>query len=345
MTRTRGRKSARGGRLLLAGILRCARCGHMLHVAYARRHDGRYECREMHKVRAAPRCIGFTARRIDRAVRDLILAVVQGEALDAALDAAVMVQERTQQQRQTVVIELEQARYQALLAQRRYESVDPQQRLVTAELEARWNVTIERVADLEQKLEASRAISEQSTRVDRQRRNGLAQDLRVVWQTTDAMAFKQRIARILIEEIVADIDDDKAEIVLLVHWVGGRHSELRIARTRVGEHGNATSKDADALVQSMAGQCPDGQIAGTLNRLGLRTGVGNTWTSGRVLPVRKRLRLVDYDPAKSKPMLTRSTQRQVVVDGRERFDAWPVVKHASMRGGGRVDDARLLVPP
>lgn len=304
MTETRGRKSARGGHLLLAGLLRCARCGHMLHVAYARHHDGRYECRQMNKARAAPRCIGFTARRIDQAVRDLILKVVQGEALDAALEAAVMIQERAEQQRQAVVLELEQARYDALLAQRRYESVDPQQRLVAAELEARWNVALGRVVEIAQKLEANSAVSKESTRVDRQRLSGLAQDLGVVWQTTDAMALKQRIVRILIEEIVADIDDDKAEVVLLVHWVGGRHAELRIARTRVGEHGNATGKDADALVQSMAGQWADAEIAGTLNRLGLRTGVGNTWNAERVLSVRKRLRLVGHDPAQSKPMLT-----------------------------------------
>jgi DNA invertase Pin-like site-specific DNA recombinase len=304
MTQTRGRKSARGGHLLLAGLLRCARCGHMLHVAYARHHDGRYECRQMNKARAAPRCIGFTARRIDQAVRDLILTVVQGEAIDAAVEAAVMVQERTEQQRQAVVLELEQARYEALLAQRRYESVDPQQRLVAAELEVRWNAALERVVVIEQKLEASHAVSEPCARIDRQRLSGLAQDLGVVWQTTDAMALKQRIARILIEEIVADLDDDKREVVLLVHWVGGRHSELRIARPRVGEHGNATSKDADALVRSMAGQWADAEIAGTLNRLGLRTGVGNTWTAERVLSVRKRLRLVGYDPAQSQPMLT-----------------------------------------
>jgi DNA invertase Pin-like site-specific DNA recombinase len=304
LTSTRGRKSARGGRLLLAGLLRCARCGHMLHVAYARHHDGRYECRQMHKARAAPRCIGFTARRIDRAVRDLILTAVQGEAVDAALQAADMEQERAEQQQRAVALELEQARYEAHLAQRRYDSVDPEQRLVAAELEARWNVALERVAELKHKLEAGHAVSLRSSTVDRELLGALAQDLEAVWQSTEATALKQRIARILIEEIVADTDDDKGQIVLVVHWVGGRHTELRITRTRVGEHGNATSKDADELVRTMAGQWPDAEIAATLNRLGLRTGVGNTWTAERVLSVRKRLRLVDYDPAKAKPMLT-----------------------------------------
>ena len=126
----------------------------------------------------------------------------------------------------------------------------------------------------------------------------------VVWDSTDAVALKQRIVRVLIQEIVADIDQDRHEVVLLIHWVGGRHSEVRVTRPRQGQHGNATSKQADDIVTCMAGQWPDAQIAGTLNRLGLRTGVGNTWTAERVLAVRKRLRLVNFDPAKAKPMLS-----------------------------------------
>jgi hypothetical protein len=125
-----------------------------------------------------------------------------------------------------------------------------------------------------------------------------------VWEMTDAMQLKQRIVRLLIQEIVVDIDEDKAQVVLMIHWVGGRHSELRLHRPRQGEHDNATRQDADLLVRRMAGQWPDGEIAGTLNRLGLRTGVGNTWTASRVLSVRKRLRLVDFDPAKAPQMLT-----------------------------------------
>lgn len=304
MTGTRARKSARGGRCLLAGLLRCARCGHMLHVAYGRGHEGRYECRQMNKARAAPRCIAFTARRIDEGIRAAVINAVQGQALQAAIEAAAMMGEQVEQQRSAVALELEQARYEAQLARRRYESVDPQQRLVAAELEARWNATLQRVKELEQRLEATTAASTIAKPVDRRTLESLAQDLEMVWDTTDAMPLKQRIVRLLMQEIVADIDTDKAEIVLLIHWVGGRHTELRVARTRVGEHGNATSQDADAIVRSMAGQWSDADLAATLNRLGLRTGVGNTWTTSRVLSVRKRLGLVDFDPALVKPMLT-----------------------------------------
>ena len=152
MTATTARKSARGGRCLLAGLLRCARCGHMLHVAYARHHDGRYECRQMYKVHAAPRCIGFTARRIDAAIRDQIIDVVRGPALEAAVDAVARLEQRSAQEHQALKLELEQARYEAQLAERRYEAVDPEQRLVAVELEARWNAALQRVGVLEQRL-------------------------------------------------------------------------------------------------------------------------------------------------------------------------------------------------
>lgn len=305
MTKTNGHKSARGGRLLLAGLLRCARCGHMLHVVYERRGGGgRYQCRQLNKARAAPRCISFAARRVDSAVEDVLLQSVQGKALDAAVQSAGLVAQREQQQHQAVQLELEQARYEAQLAQRRYESVDPDQRLVAAELEKRWNTALERVKQLEDKLAVQAAPSQRQHVVERERLESLAQDLQAVWELTDAMALKQRIVRTLMQEIVVDIDDDERRVVLLVHWVGGRHTRLCVARRRVGEHGNATSHDADSVVRTMAGQWPDSDIAATLNRLGLRTGVGNTWTAARVLSVRKRLRLVDFDPSKAKPRLT-----------------------------------------
>ncbi|MFN2184004.1 MAG: recombinase family protein [Anaerolineae bacterium] len=304
MTRTRGRKSARGGKLLLAGLLRCRRCGHMLHVSYGRNHDGRYECRQMNKATAAPRCIGFVARRIDAAVREQVLTAVQGPALKAAVEAIATAAQHDARERHAVELELQQARYEAGLAQRRYEAVDPAQRLVAAELEARWNAALETVVTQEHRLAKMEERSREAPSVKPALLTSLAQDMAAVWDSTDAMALKQRIVRVLVQEIVADVDEAQHEVVLLIHWVGGRHSEIRVNRPRTGQHGNATSKQADDIVRCMAGQWPDAQIAGTLNRLGLRTGVGNTWTAARVLSVRKRLRLVDFDPAKAKPMLT-----------------------------------------
>jgi excisionase family DNA binding protein len=110
------------------------------------------------------------------------------------------------------------------------------------------------------------------------------------------MRLKQRITRILIREIVADVDENNQEIVLLIHWAGGRHSELRLKKSETGKHRHCTNLDAIEVIRKMAGKFPDEQIAATLNRLRLRTGADNTWNESRVYSVRHRLQLPTFDP-------------------------------------------------
>jgi len=305
MKGTMARKAGRGGRCLLAGLLRCARCGRMLHVVYGRGGYARYECREANRAQGAPRCIGFSARRPDETVSAAILTVVQGSALAAAIEAGDLAEQQHHDQHRALALELEQATYQATLAARRYEAVDPDNRLVAAELEARWNGALQRVAALEGRLNEQRSVARRSGPVDRDALESLATDLHRVWDAPSSeMRVKQRIARVLIHEIIANADDDTREIVLVIHWAGGRHAEVRMARPRAGEHRHRTGPDAEGVVRRMAGGWPDHEIAASLNRLRLRTGAGNTWTASRVLSLRKRLRLAEYDEAQATPMLT-----------------------------------------
>ena len=305
MTGTTSRKAGRGGRSLLAGLLRCARCGRMLHVVYGRGDYARYECRAANRAEAAPRCIGFSARRPDETISAEILTVVQGSALAAAIEAGDLAEQHQHDQHRALALELEQAQYQATLAARRYEAVDPDNRLVAAELEARWNDALQRVAEIEGRRKAREHSTAGSGHVDRETLESLATDLPKVWDAPSSdMRLKQRIARLLIHEIIANADDATREIVLVIHWVGGRHCEVRIARPKAGEHRHRASQNAEGVVQRMAGAWADHDIAASLNRLRLRTGNGNTWTASRVSSLRKRLRLVDYDEAHAKPMLT-----------------------------------------
>jgi hypothetical protein len=305
MKGTTARKAGRGGRCLLAGLLRCGRCGRMLYVVYERGGYARYQCRQANRAQAAPRCIGFSARRPDETVSAAILTVVQGRALQAAIEAGDLAEQHDADQHRALALELEQAHYQAALAARRYEAVDPDNRLVAAELEARWNSALERVAELQGQQQAQVRGTPSFVRVDRGTLESLATDLRTVWEAPSReMRVKQRIARLLIQEIIADADDPAREIVLVIHWVGGRHSEVRISRPKPGEHRHRTGPDAEGVVRRMAGAWPDHEIAASLNRLRLRTGAGNTWTSSRVFSLRKRLGLVDSDEARATSMLT-----------------------------------------
>ena len=96
-----------------------------------------------------------------------ILTVAQGQALQAAIEAGDLAEQHDDDQHRALALELEQAHYQAALAARRYEAVDPDNRLVAAELEARWNGALERVAELEGRLQAQGTAAARSVPVDR----------------------------------------------------------------------------------------------------------------------------------------------------------------------------------
>jgi hypothetical protein len=103
----------------------------------------------------------------------------------------------------------------------------------------------------------------------------LASDLETAWNAaTTAMSAKQRLVRTLIQEIVVDVVDETREVILVVHWRGGHHSELRVKKPSPGEHTKSASPEADAIICDMATRYSDEHIAAMLNRMRLTTGQG-----------------------------------------------------------------------
>jgi excisionase family DNA binding protein len=301
-------KAGRGGRSLLAGLLRCRRCGRMLHVAYSgnKGEVPRYHCRGAQINHGEDWCISFGGLRPDRAVAAEVLKAVEGNAVEAAVEAATRIAEQRHRQRQALSLEWEQTQYEARLAARRYEAVDPDNRLVAAELESRWNAALRKVGEAEGRLRQIEASSREASRIPgKETLISLAQDLPAVWNAaaTD-MRLKQRIVRILVREIVADVDESAGEIVLLIHWTGGRHSEVRVRKNLTGRHSRCTSLEAIEVIRQMAGRFSDEQIASTLNRLGLKTGSGNNWIELRVRTARSYHAFPAWDPKLREKMLT-----------------------------------------
>jgi DNA invertase Pin-like site-specific DNA recombinase len=210
MKKNCARKSARGGRALLTGLMRCGRCGRMMRVFYgmAKGNAHRYQCRGDDAHVGAGLCIGIGGVRIDRAVAWQILEAVS----DRAVEAAIFTSDQVERSRKEVVVaverDLEGARYDASLASRRYELVDPAKRHVARELEARWNEALEHVAGLERRIEELSAMSATRPKIDRARLLQLARDLPAVWNasSTDTRT-KQRLIHILVQEIVCELDD------------------------------------------------------------------------------------------------------------------------------------------
>jgi len=286
------------GDALLAGLIRCRRCGRKMMVRYtgAQHQIPRYSCTRGWADNGEPRCIAFGGLRVDDAIEEALLGVVGPGAVAASMAAAEQATLRRDQAREALDRDLEAARYAADRAFRQYDAADPANRLVAGELEARWNQALARVAEVERRIMAHQAASP-APAIDAAALALLGANLKIVWAapTTDAR-LKKRIVRTLIHEVVADIDDAASEIVVVVHWSGGVHSEIRLPKRRRGQR-NSTPADVVAAVRALALIASDDLIAGLLNRNGIKTGNGNRWTRERVTSLRSHHRIPVFQSA------------------------------------------------
>jgi len=281
-----GVKSARGGRALLPGLLLCGTCGTRLVVAYSGHYSSPiYRCDRPHQMLGRRRCLTFGAKRVDVAVGREMLRAVEPIAVEAALHAEHQYGEQQGEQRRMLELELQQARYEASLAERRYAACDPDNRLIAAQLEKSWEATLQRVQDFEARLAACERAQAAVPTPDF---TGIAADLEAAWNASGVtMRARQQLARTLISEIIVRYEASSGEIVLIIHWRGGQHSELRVRKPKSGEHACRTSEEAVAVIRSMATRWSDENVAATLNRMGLPTGQGKTWTAHRVGSLRR----------------------------------------------------------
>ena len=208
------------GDALLAGLVRCRRCGRKLTVRYTgtRHNILRYSCWRGLLDDGEPRCIAFEGLRVDDAIEEALLQVVEPGAIAADVEAEAQAASQRDQVGEALMRDLEAARYSADRAFRQYDTADPQNRLVAAELELRWNRALARVGEIETRIAAHDASAPEPSPLSPTNVTALGADLLAIWATptTDARLKK----RIVIHEVVADIDDKASEIVLLIHWIG-----------------------------------------------------------------------------------------------------------------------------
>jgi excisionase family DNA binding protein len=276
--------SVRNGGGLLVGLLRCGHCGRKLKVQHnGLRGVARYVCNDADVNHATRRkCIAFGNMRIDAAVSAEVLRVISPLALEAAFQA-IADRERAEAERlRQSGFALEQARYEAARARRQYDAVDPDNRLVAGELERRWNERLAVVARLEDEIRSVR--EEQPADLSDDERAALfalADDLPRLWNHPAASTeTRKRILRAVLNEIVVTVEPDRLR--LMVHWQGGDHTRLEVVKNRTGQHRWKTDTATEELIRELARLLPDQSIASVLNRLGMRSAKGHTWTQVRV---------------------------------------------------------------
>jgi excisionase family DNA binding protein len=227
-------------------------------------------------------CSVVSHKRIDAAVSAEVLRAISPLALEAALQViADREQVSTERLRQSELA-LQQARYEVTHARRQYDAVDPDNRLVAGELERRWNECLATVARLEEQLQTLRNEQPSALRDDeRTTLLALADDLPAVWNHPAASAeTRKRILRTVLKEIIVTPEAGRLRVVL--HWQGGDHTRLEVLKNRSGQNCFKTDVATEQLVRELARLVPDHSIAPVLNRLGIRSAKGQTWTQLRV---------------------------------------------------------------
>jgi len=274
--------AVRNGSGLLVGLLRCGRCGRKFKVLHHSRRDARYVCASHVDPSSEKGCSAFSNTRIDAAVSAEVLRAISPLALEAALQVISGRKQAGSERLRQSELALDQARYEAAHARRQYDAVDPDNRLVAGELERRWNNCLAAVARLEDQIRS--LCSEQPSALgddERMALMALAGDLPALWNDAAAsIETRKRIVRAVLKEIIVTVETGRLHLVL--HWQGGDHTRLEVLKNRSGQNRYKTDVATEQLVRELARLLPDHSIAPVLNRLGIRSARGQTWTQLRV---------------------------------------------------------------
>lgn len=288
--------SAREGLALLQGLLLCGHCGHAITVRY-RSNGGicpTYQCNLLRREGLATKsCLVFRSDLLDGVIAEEVLKALKPAELDLALAALHELESRDQSILRQWQMRLERAEYEAALAERRYQEVDPANRLVAGTLERRWNDALVHLEDLKkeaaefQRQEAHVATPEQKAKV-----MALARDLPRLWHApTTRSKERKRMLRLLIKDITVEKPADQKRLLVHIRWQGGACSDVSVQLPlNIADRVRYPSAVVDK-VRELARHLPDNEIADKLNREGQVSAKGLPYTSKIIQWIRCRYRI------------------------------------------------------
>jgi DNA invertase Pin-like site-specific DNA recombinase len=287
---------AREGLALLQGLLLCGTCGHALTVRYTG-NGGIYPCYLCNRLRregtANKDCMSFRCELLDAAIAEEVLQALQPAEIELALAALQELESRDRTMSHQWQMRLERAAYEAALAERRYQEVDPSQRLVAGTLERRWNDALLQLEDLKKQAaeflcqEARVATSEQKAKV-----LALARDLPRLWHAPTTQAKdRKRMLRLLIKDITVEKPLRPKQLVAHIRWQGGACTDICVQLPpNIADRVRYPAAVVDR-VRHLAQSLPDGEIAGCLNQEGQVSALGKPFTGSMIQWIRYRYQI------------------------------------------------------
>jgi DNA invertase Pin-like site-specific DNA recombinase len=269
----------RKGRALLQGLVYCGRCGErmtVLHYSTKEKRAPGYGCFHEYNRHGGATCQCFSAAGVDEAIAKLFLSVVSPAKIEIALHALDEWEADRAEARKQSDLQLQRADYEAEVARRRYEATDPENRLVAAELEARWEEALHQREQLRHESdERERREKELLSEADRQCIRALSGDLESIWQAeTTSMEDRKTLVRFLIKRVHLDAATEAGKIRIDVEWHTGAHTKETIDRPLVGVWAPKTPAAAVERIRELLPAFDYTAIAGKLNAEGFRTAKG-----------------------------------------------------------------------
>jgi DNA invertase Pin-like site-specific DNA recombinase len=281
------RGAPRRGMALLQGLVLCGRCGRRMTIRYM--DDGKiplYECNQLHKQHGEKTCQSLRGDRIDEAVARAFLEAMQPAQLEVSMAAIDQISQQSRRADRQWELMVERARYEAELARRRFQAVDPENRLVARTLERDWEAMLAEVERLERESAARPTLS---TRLvdpaERARILALAQDLPALWQApTTTQVERKQLLGFLIKDVC--LTRTETTIELAIRWRTEACTVLNIARPKRSCDARRTDPTVLARLRALAAIASDGQIAQILDQEGFRSGTGRPFTTNIVKQLR-----------------------------------------------------------
>ena len=272
----------RGGAALLHGIAWCGECGHKLVVQYS--NARRYRCNHLARQHDLPLCQSLPMDPIDAAVSEAFLEAVAPAEMEAWERARTAQSNARNAMEKAAAQQLERLRYQAALAERQYNRVDPDNRLVASELERRWEAALRELRDAERALAERRAANDQEIAPNvvelRTTFADAARRLSTLWRDARLTpARRKALLRCLIDKVVLR-RKSAHEVALRIVWRGGETSNIDVDTGASVMHSLSVLKNLQLRVIELARQgLADREIADLLTAEGLRSP-----SCGHVLP-------------------------------------------------------------
>lgn len=281
------------GPALLQGLVVCGRCGQRMTVRYHTLCSGRcptYVCQRAGIERAERICQNIPGVGIDAAIGPVLLEMLTPLTLEVALAVQQELQERLEEADHLRLQQVERARYEADLAQRRYLQVDPNNRFVADALEADWNdklrVLTEAQEHCERQRQADQAVLDEASR---QQILALATDFPKLWHDPRTPEReRKRMVRLLIEDVTLCKGE---QLTAQIRFKGGSTRTLFLPLPRPIWTTWQTNSEVVAAIDRLLNEHTEGQIAALLNAQGWRSGKGQLFTLRLISRLRRTYRL------------------------------------------------------